>query len=79
MGYAYYYGSRDYAAALDQFKRAREQLPDDADVITAIAAIRRRQGKWHAALAGFRRVRELDPRNPRRCYTIGTTLSALRH
>ena len=79
MGYVEYYGERDYPAALAQFTRAQEALPNDPDVIAAIAFIHRRQGKWRLALSELQRVAILDPRNPRRHYEIGVTLTELRH
>ncbi len=78
LGYVEYYGHRNYTAALAQFERARQSLPNNADVVAAIAYIHRRQGKWREALAGLRQATRLDPRNPRRRTAIGITLMTLR-
>ncbi len=78
MGYVAYYGLKDYAAALAQFRQARERLPNDSEVIGAIAFIHRRQGKWDAALEGLRRAAALNPRNSRWPNETAITLSALR-
>ncbi|HEX5421448.1 MAG TPA: tetratricopeptide repeat protein, partial [Gammaproteobacteria bacterium] len=78
MGFVEYCGHDDYSAALAQFKRAEQGLPNDANVIAALAAIHRRQGRWLLALTQFGRAATLDPRNPRRFYEIGVTLTELR-
>jgi TolB-like protein/class 3 adenylate cyclase/Flp pilus assembly protein TadD len=62
LGYYRYYGQRDYAGALAEFQQAEQGLPNNVDVITAIALIQRRFGHWEEAISGFRRVVELDPR-----------------
>ncbi|HET6724642.1 MAG TPA: winged helix-turn-helix domain-containing protein [Gammaproteobacteria bacterium] len=76
--YISYYGRRDYAQALSQFERARERLPSNADVITAIATIHRRQGQWQSALEELHQAARLDPRNSHLRELIGTTLITLR-
>ncbi|MGH8274798.1 MAG: winged helix-turn-helix domain-containing tetratricopeptide repeat protein, partial [Gammaproteobacteria bacterium] len=78
MGYVEYYGHRNYAAALSQFKQAAQNLPHNADVIGAMAYIHRRQGKWQQSLAGLAQAARLDPRNPRWPNENGLTLMALR-
>lgn len=62
MGYVNYYGYRDYAAALVQFERARRLLPNDPEVVGAIAHIHRRQGRLAEAMAGYAEAAALDPR-----------------
>ncbi|MDN5863954.1 MAG: winged helix-turn-helix domain-containing protein [Gammaproteobacteria bacterium] len=78
LGYAYYYVKRDYAAALDQFKSARESLPYNARIVAAIAYIHRRQAKWNEALTELRKAAALDPGNPKWRNQTGQTLMFLR-
>jgi len=78
MGFVEYYIHRNYAAALNQFDRARQNLPNNASVIAAIAYIHRRQGELHQTLTGLRKAATLDPHNPRWPYNIGLTLMSLR-
>lgn len=78
MGFVRYWGERDYAGALAQFRAARRRLPNDADVIGAIAYIERRQGRWQAARIGLAEAAVLDPRNPRWPFVLGKTLMQLR-
>src|SRR5207248_1470426 len=62
LGYYHYYGQRDYTGALVEFQKAEQGLPNNVDVINAIALIQRWLGHWEEALGGLRRVIELDPR-----------------
>lgn len=78
MGYIEYYGHHNLAAALAQFKQARGSLPNNANIIGAIAYVHRRQGRWNKALAELRQAAILDPRNPRWPYDTGFTLMTLR-
>ena len=75
MGYAHYYGRRDYPAALAEFRRALRDMPSNADVNASIANIQRRRGEWDDALAGYRRAEVLDPRNPQWSMLVGDTLT----
>ena len=75
MGYAHYYGRRDYPAALAEFRRALRDMPSNADVTASIANIQRRRGEWDEALAGYRRAGLLDPRNPQWPMLVGDTLT----
>lgn len=79
MGFVYYYVHRDYAAALYQFDQAQRDLPNNANIIAAIAYIWRRQGDLQKALAELNNAAILDPHNPRWPYNIGLTLMYLRH
>src|SRR5438034_1303153 len=63
LGYYRYYGQRDFAGALAEFRQAEQGLPDDFDVTFAIAMINRRLAHWEDALVGLRRAIELAPRN----------------
>jgi len=45
----YYRGSRDYGRAMKHFTIVQKRQPNDVEVIWAIGAIRRRQGKWEQA------------------------------
>ena len=64
LGYIYYYGERDYERALREFETARRSLPNDANVVRAIGAIERRQGKWQQSTESYRKAVSLNPRDP---------------
>jgi TolB-like protein/Flp pilus assembly protein TadD len=78
MGYVHYWGHRDYAAALAEFAIARANLPNDAQVLAAIAAVHRRQGQLSLAIREFERAVALDPRNAISSYDFSVTLLMLR-
>ncbi len=78
FGYYRYYGQRDFAGALTEFQQAEKGLPNNVDVIKAIAFIQRRLGHWDEAIAGLRRAIELDPREINAYHALAVTYSALR-
>jgi TolB-like protein/tRNA A-37 threonylcarbamoyl transferase component Bud32/Tfp pilus assembly protein PilF len=61
LGY-YRYGQHDYTGGLAEFQQAEQGLPNNAEVIEAIALVQRRLGHWEEAITGLRRTIELDPR-----------------
>ena len=63
LGYYRYYGADDFSGALAEFQLAEKNLPNNVDVIMAIALIQRRLGHWDEAIAVLQRGVELDPRN----------------
>jgi TolB-like protein len=78
LGYYRYYGIRDYVGALGEFQQAEESLPNNVDVVYAIALIQRRLGHWDEAIAASRRVVELDPRNIQGYTTLGLNYMIVR-
>ena len=61
LGFAYYYGDRDYENALKEFGIAQRGLPNEADAYLAIGAIQRRQGKWGESTANLEKAATLSP------------------
>jgi serine/threonine protein kinase/Tfp pilus assembly protein PilF len=78
LGYYRYYGQRDFPSALAEFQQAEKGLPNNVDVIFAIAVIQRRLGHWDEAIAGARRDIELDPRNINAYNVLAHTYCCLR-
>ncbi len=78
MGYVHYWGHRDYPAALAEFALARASLPNDANVLKAIARVHRRQGNLLQAVPEFEQATTLDPRDTDLAREIGVTLACLR-
>lgn len=62
-GYSYYWGDKNYDAALKEFEVAQQGLPNDAEVYLAIGAIQRRQGKWAESNANFEKAVSLNPKD----------------
>jgi TolB-like protein/Flp pilus assembly protein TadD len=61
-GFAYYYGDRNYEAALNEFAIAQRGLPNESEAYLAIGAIQRRQGKWQESTTNLEKAAELDPK-----------------
>ncbi len=78
LGYYRYYGERDFSGALAEFQQAEQGLPNNVDVIKAIALIQRRVGHWDEAIAGMRHAIELDPRNIDASLILATTYMVVR-
>ena len=78
LGYHYYYGSRDYDHALEQFAWVRARQPNDPDAIRMIGAIHRRQGRWAETVSDQTRATELDPRSHLAFADLGQTYLVLR-
>ena len=62
-GFFLYYGERNYDAALEAFNKAREAMPGDAEIIRAIGAIQRRQGKWERSTKNYRSAVSRNPKD----------------
>ncbi len=62
-GFYRYRVLRDYPAALQDFQAAQQRLPNDAEVLAAMAALERRLGRWDDAVAHAQAAMSLDPRN----------------
>lgn len=73
LGYCYYYGRADYAAAQKTFAAALAQRPNDADALAAQGYVERRMGRFGDAVASLGRAAILDPRNFSLAYDLGLT------
>ena len=71
LAVAFMFGPRDYRRALDEFRVARQGLPNDADVAAWIGYTQRRLGDWSEVLAAFERATQLDPRSADLFYNLG--------
>jgi TolB-like protein/Tfp pilus assembly protein PilF len=78
LGYAHYWGHRDYAPALEAFETARAGMPNNAEVIAAIAYVHRRQGAAMRAIAELQKAEVLDPRDSLIPREIANSYVALR-
>lgn len=78
MGYARYWGHRDYAPALEEFETARAGMPNNAEVIAAIAYVHRRQGASMRAITELQKAEVLDPRDSLIPREIANSYVALR-
>jgi serine/threonine-protein kinase len=62
-GLCLYWTEKNYEAALRELELADRLLPNNSEIQFFSSAIRRRQGRWSAALAGMERASASDPRN----------------
>lgn len=74
----YYFGDLDYDRAAREFEAVRAERPSDSEVLSWLATIQRRRGKFDEALAMFRRASELDPRSQQYALELGVTHLMLR-
>ncbi len=77
-GYYYYWGSRDYARALEEFYFARRMEPGNGLHAENIAYIQRRLSKFEQALANLKTAVEYDPRSSSLADQLGLTYWVLR-
>ena len=63
LGFSYYWGHKDYDAALKEFEIAQRALPNESEVYLAIGAIQRRQGKWAESTANLEKAASLNPKD----------------
>jgi TolB-like protein/Tfp pilus assembly protein PilF len=78
LGNFYYYGKRQYDEALNEFRRALELRPNNAQALESIAFIHRRQGQWERLLSELAKCEERDPRNATLIANLGTSYLNLR-
>ena len=68
----------DRARALAEYEIAGRGMPNDGPVAVRIALIRRRQGRWQEALAGFEHAASVDPRASANSMFLAMTYGAMR-
>ena len=78
LGFYYYWGLRDYGRALSEFSTALERQPGNGEILSARAALLRRQGRFAEAAAHMARAVELDPRSPDLAFSLATTYGLMR-
>ncbi|MCF7851394.1 MAG: hypothetical protein K9M85_07015 [Candidatus Marinimicrobia bacterium] len=78
QGYFYYYGSRDYEKALEEFYIAQDAQPNNSDLFAAIAYVERRLGRWEACWEHLEKAVSLDPSHPQKVYEIRDTARRMR-
>ncbi|MFI4980656.1 MAG: tetratricopeptide repeat protein [Nevskiales bacterium] len=76
--YYHFWVERDYEAARRGFELARHKAPGNADIISALAFLARRQGRWQESIELFDQALTLDPRNIEYLCQAGRTAAGLR-
>ena len=78
LGYFYYWCHNDHEAALAEFAKAAEALPNDSQLREGIAYIRRRQGRFEEAAREFATALRLDPQSAVLAAELARTYTMLR-
>jgi serine/threonine protein kinase/tetratricopeptide (TPR) repeat protein len=78
LGIYYYFGSRDYESALEQFAIGQKGQPNNSDLFAAIGYVQRRQGKFLQAVTNLKKAFELDPRSYDKAEETATTYRVMR-
>jgi serine/threonine protein kinase/Flp pilus assembly protein TadD len=78
LGFYHYWGFKDYDKAFQEFSIAQKGLPNDKQLLVGLAAIYKRRGNFEAALQGFKKALQLDPRNASAAGELGIVYNALR-
>ncbi len=61
LGFSFYYGDRDYNAALKELAIAERAMPNESQISLVIGAIQRRQGRWAESTANLEKAASLSP------------------
>ena len=78
LGYYYYQGRKDYAQAVEEFRKAAATNADDPDAVEAMAYVLRRQGRWDEALALMEKAYSLNPRSVGLVTSLASTYGSMR-
>jgi TolB-like protein/Flp pilus assembly protein TadD len=78
LGYYYYWGFRQYAAATIEFKRALALAPNNVDAMAGLAFTARRSGQVAQALTYLKQAVAISPRDPWFVGSYGETFMMIR-
>jgi len=78
LGYYRYRGLKDFDGGLKAFEQARQRLPNNADVLSSISYIERRQGKWREAVDHLEQASWINPLGVAMLSELATNYAALR-
>ena len=78
LGMYYYRGLRDYDRAHAEFSAGLQQQPGSSELLSARAAVLRRQGRFAESAVDDARAVELDPRSSDASFSAAGTYAALR-
>ncbi|MGA9855709.1 MAG: tetratricopeptide repeat protein [Gammaproteobacteria bacterium] len=73
----YYLALRDMKSALPPLEKARQLLPNSADVLTTLGQVEMRQNKWQQANEHLLQASQLDPRSVIRLSDLAYSYAAL--
>lgn len=74
----YFYSILEFDKALFEFREAEKYQPDNSELLTAIAGVKRRQGEFDKALEFYLKALKFDPLSHLKMFDVALTLSMLR-
>jgi TolB-like protein/Tfp pilus assembly protein PilF len=77
-GYYQYWVLHDYVSAKATFGRVSKMLPGNSEVLYALAAIARSEGRWEESISYWERGLALNPRNTALLTEVAFTYAAIR-
>jgi len=77
LGFYYYYCTKDYPKALENFTYAHDQLPSNWQCIFYMALVHRATGNWNKSQKLLAKVLEFNPQDPLVLTNIGLSESAI--
>jgi Flp pilus assembly protein TadD len=78
MGWVHYYGDLNYSAALAELDAAQKLNPNDSQVESAIAGVKRRQWRLDEAALHYERATSLSPNRATDVFNLAVTYALLR-
>ncbi len=78
VGYVHYFGYMDFARALEEFDAAQRINPNDSLVESAIAGVKRRQGRFEEAALHYEKATQLSPNQAQDFFNLAVTYALLR-
>ncbi len=79
LGYVYRMDFAEYDKAMSEFQIAREGLPNNSDVLAAIAYVHEERGQLQAASDDLQQAMDLNPNDPNLALGLGATSIYMRH
>ena len=62
-GVYYYHMELNYDKAIQEFEIAKKDIPNNTELLTWLALVHRRQGKWKEAIDEIEKANQLSPKN----------------
>jgi tetratricopeptide (TPR) repeat protein len=78
-GFFYYYCTKEFEKALEDFRYAHTQQPNNWQCMFYMALVQRAMGEWKKSQNLLAKVMEFNPQDPLVLTNIGLSESALRH
>ena len=78
IGYVYYLGYLDYTRALRELEIAQKLNTNDFQVESAIASVKRRQGRYEEAILHYDKATQLSPNQAQDFFNLAATYALLR-